>query len=85
MLICRTNRSVGGDICTIYSQRDFTLVEGFKNSSYLTVTLLGPELGDAVKSIKVSFNKAYNCKDDVSIQAADPEHVSSDSRLPIMA
>ena len=39
--------------------------EGFKSSSYLTETLLDPELGHAYESNKSAFNKAHNVKEDM--------------------
>ena len=38
---------------------------GFKSSSYLTETLLDPELGHAYESNKTSFNTAHNTKEDL--------------------
>ena len=43
----------------------FSLDEGFKSSSYLTETLLDPELGHAFKSNEAAFNKVYNVKEDL--------------------
>jgi hypothetical protein len=40
--------------------RFYRLDEGFKGSSYLTETLLDPELGHAYESSKTAFNKAHN-------------------------
>ena len=37
---------------------------GFKTSSYLTETLLDPELGHAYESNKAAFNKALNVEED---------------------
>src|SRR5260370_17433316 len=37
-----------------------SLDDGFKSCSYLTETLLDPELGHAYESNKTAFNKAYN-------------------------
>ena len=42
----------------------FSLDEGFKTSSYLTETLLDPELGHAYEPNKAAFNKAHNVKED---------------------
>jgi hypothetical protein len=42
----------------------YRLDEGFKSSSYLTETLLDPELGHAYESNKAAFNKAYNVEED---------------------
>ncbi|KAF8498111.1 S-adenosyl-L-methionine-dependent methyltransferase [Russula emetica] len=58
----------------IASLIEHILDEGFKSSSYLTETLLDPELGHAVESNKAAFDKAYNCKDDMWVWAADPEN-----------
>jgi hypothetical protein len=41
------------------------LDEGFKSSSYLTETLLDPELGHAYESNKAAFNKAHNVEEDM--------------------
>ena len=60
----------------------YSLDEGFKSSSYLTEALLDPELGHAFESNKTAFNKAFNCKDDVWIWAAEPENRS---RIPRFA
>ena len=43
----------------------YSLDEGFKSSSYLTETLLGPELGHACESDKTAFNKAHNVEEDM--------------------
>ena len=43
----------------------YRLDEGFKSSSYLTETLLDPELGHAYESNKTAFNKAHNVKEDL--------------------
>lgn len=43
----------------------YRLDEGFKSSSYLTETLLDPELGHAYESNKSAFNKAHNVKEDM--------------------
>jgi len=43
----------------------YRLDEGFKSSSYLTETLLDPELGHAYESNKTAFNKAHNVKEDM--------------------
>ena len=56
-----------------------SLDENFKSSSYLTETLLDPELGHASESNKTAFNKAFNCKDDIWTWAAEPENRS---RIP---
>ena len=42
-----------------------SLDEGFKGSSYLTETLLDPELGHAYEANKTAFNKAHNVKEAV--------------------
>ena len=41
-----------------------SLDEGFKTSSYLTETLLDPELGHASAVNKTAFNKAHNFEGD---------------------
>jgi hypothetical protein len=41
-----------------------SLDEGFKSSSYLTETLLDPELGHASETNKTAFNKALNTEKD---------------------
>ena len=41
----------------------YSLDEGFKTSSYLTETLLDPELGHSYESNKAAFNKAHNVKE----------------------
>jgi hypothetical protein len=41
----------------------YSLDEGFKTSSYLTETLLDPELGHAYEPNKTAFNKAHNFKE----------------------
>ena len=41
-----------------------SLDEGFKSSSYLTETLLDPELGHANETNKTAFNKALNTEED---------------------
>jgi hypothetical protein len=38
----------------------YRLDEGFKGSSYLTETVLDPELGHAYELSKTAFNKAHN-------------------------
>lgn len=43
----------------------YRLDEGFKSSSYLTETLLDPELGHAYESNKTAFNKAHNVKENM--------------------
>ena len=43
----------------------YRLDEGFKSSSYLTETLLDPELGHAYESNKSAFSKAHNVKEDM--------------------
>jgi len=40
-----------------------SLDESFKSSSYLTETLLDPELGHAYEPNKAAFNKAFNTKE----------------------
>ena len=42
-----------------------SLDEGFKTSSYLTETLLDPELGHAYEPNKAAFNRAHNVKEDM--------------------
>lgn len=42
-----------------------SLNEGFKSSSYLTETLLDPELGHAYEDTKTAFNKAHDVKEDL--------------------
>jgi hypothetical protein len=44
--------------------RFYSLDVGFKTSSYLTETLLDPELGHAYESNKTAFNKAHNVGED---------------------
>jgi hypothetical protein len=41
-----------------------SLDEGFKSSSYLTETLLDPELGHASEVNKTAFNKAHDVDED---------------------
>ncbi|KAF8498105.1 S-adenosyl-L-methionine-dependent methyltransferase [Russula emetica] len=41
------------------------LDEGFKSCSYLSETLLDPELGHAYESNKAAFNKAYNVEENM--------------------
>lgn len=41
-----------------------SLDEAFKGSSYLTETLLDPELGHSYEGNKTPFNKAFNAKED---------------------
>ena len=41
-----------------------SLDAGFKSSTYLTETLLDPELGHAYESNKTAFNKALNVEED---------------------
>ena len=41
-----------------------SLDEGFKTSSYLTETILDPELGHSSEANKAAFNKAYNTEED---------------------
>ena len=43
----------------------YSLDEGFKASSYLTETLLDPELGHSYESNKAAFNKACNVKENL--------------------
>jgi hypothetical protein len=54
--------------------RSCSLDEGFKSSSYLTETLLDPELGHAYESNKTAFNKAYNVKEDMWAWSVAPEN-----------
>ena len=42
-----------------------SLDEGFKCSSYLTETLLDPQLGHAYESNKTAFNKTFNVEEDM--------------------
>jgi hypothetical protein len=49
----------------ITSMLEHNLDEGFKSSSYLTETLLDPELGHSYESNKAAFNKAHNTKEDL--------------------
>lgn len=41
-----------------------SLDEGFKSSSYLTETLLDPELGHANETNRTAFNKALDTEED---------------------
>ena len=43
----------------------YRLDECFKSSSYLTETLLDPELGHANEANKAAFNKAHNTEEDL--------------------
>jgi hypothetical protein len=43
--------------------RFYRLDEGFKSSSYMTETLLDPELGHAYEPNKAAFNKAHNVEE----------------------
>jgi hypothetical protein len=43
--------------------RFYSLDMAFKSSSYLTETLLDPELGHACEPNKAAFNRAYNVKE----------------------
>ena len=45
--------------------RFYSLDEGFKCSSYLTETLLDPQLGHAYESNKTAFNKTFNVEEDM--------------------
>jgi hypothetical protein len=54
--------------------RFFSLDEGFKSSSYLTETLLDPQLGHAFESNKTAFNKAYNVKEELWTWYEAPEN-----------
>ena len=45
--------------------RLYSLDMGFKSSSYLTETLLDPELGHAYESSKTAFNKAHNVEEEM--------------------
>src|SRR5260221_3197528 len=49
--------------CSIL-MRFCSLDEGFKSSSYLTETLLDPELAHASETNKAAFNKAFNIGED---------------------
>jgi len=43
--------------------QSYSLDEGFKTSSYLTETILDPELGHASEANKTAFNKALNTEE----------------------
>ena len=45
--------------------RFYRLNEGFKGSSYLTETLLDPELGHSYEPKKSAFSKAHNVEEDL--------------------
>ena len=45
--------------------RFYRLDEGFKSSSYLTETLLDPELGRVNEASKAAFGKAYNTEENM--------------------
>ena len=47
--------------------------EAFKSSSYLTETLLDPELGHAYESNKTAFNRAYHTKEGIWSWYEHPE------------
>ena len=51
-----------------------SLDEGFKSSSYLTETLLDPELGHASEVNKTAFNKALNVDEDFWIWLESPDN-----------
>jgi hypothetical protein len=51
-----------------------SLDEGFKSSSYLTETLLDPEIGHASEVNKTAFNKALNFKEDFWIWLESPDN-----------
>jgi hypothetical protein len=50
------------------------LDEGFKTSSYLTETLLDPQLGHSSEANKAAFNKAYNTEDILWNWLERPDH-----------
>lgn len=52
----------------------YRLDEGFKSSSYLTETLLDPELGHAYESNKTAFNKAHNVEENMWAWLERPEN-----------
>jgi hypothetical protein len=54
--------------------RFYSLDEGFKSSSYLTETLLDPQLGHAFESNKTAFNKAYNVEKELWTWYEAPEN-----------
>jgi hypothetical protein len=54
--------------------RFYSLDIGFKNSSYLTETLLDPEFAHACEPNKAAFNKAYNVKEDLWSWFERPEN-----------
>ena len=65
-------------VCLLYGtqtlMRFFSLDEGFKSSSYLTETLLDPELGHAYEPNKAAFNKAYNVEEGLWTWYEAPEN-----------
>jgi hypothetical protein len=54
--------------------RFYSLDEGFKSSSYLTETLLDPQLGHAYESNKTAFNKAHNVEEELWTWYEAPEN-----------
>ena len=52
-----------------------SLDEGFKSSSYLTETLLDPELGHASEVNNTAFNKALNIEEDFWSWLEGPDNV----------
>jgi hypothetical protein len=54
--------------------RFYSLDEGFKSSSYLTETLLDPQLGHAFESNKTAFNKAHNVEEELWTWYEAPEN-----------
>jgi hypothetical protein len=52
----------------------YRLEEGFKSCSYLTETLLDPELGHAFESNKTAFNKAHNVEENMWTWLERPEN-----------
>jgi hypothetical protein len=54
--------------------RFYSLDAGFKSSSYLTETLLDPQLGHAYESNKTAFNKAFNVEEDMWTWYETPEN-----------
>ncbi|KAH9993364.1 S-adenosyl-L-methionine-dependent methyltransferase [Russula vinacea] len=58
----------------ITSLIEHVLDEGFKSSSYLTETLLDPQLGHAYESNKTAFNKAHNVEEELWTWYEAPEN-----------
>jgi hypothetical protein len=52
----------------------YRLDEGFKGSSFLTETVLDPELGHAYESSKTAFNKAHNFEGEMWTWFEAPEN-----------